>query len=95
MTWQQIGETSLLILGERGGSVKKEDKRQLLSAFGMVGNVGITMVASAVVGLFGGRFLDEKLGISPWATVIGILLGLVAGMWSSYKQVMRKDSSEG
>lgn len=75
--------------------MKKEDKRQLLSAFGMVGNVGITMVASAVVGLFGGRFLDEKLGIAPWATVIGILLGLVSGMWSSYKQVMRKDSSEG
>lgn len=71
-------------------SVKDDDKRQLLAAVGMVGNVGLTMVATALVGLFGGRFIDDKLGSSPWFTIIGILLGLVSGMWSAYRQVVRK-----
>jgi ATP synthase protein I len=70
--------------------MKDDDKRQLLTAFGMVGNVGITMVAAAAVGLFGGRFIDDKLGSSPWFTIIGILSGLISGMWSAYKQVVRK-----
>ncbi|MDT8903751.1 AtpZ/AtpI family protein [Anaeroselena agilis] len=67
--------------------MKRDDRRQLMAAFGMVGNVGIGMVASAAVGLIGGRFIDNWLDSSPWATVIGTLLGLIAGLWSAYKRV--------
>lgn len=69
--------------------VKQEDKRQLLDAFSMVGNIGIGMVAAAAVGLVGGRFIDSWLDSSPWATVIGTLLGLISGLWSAYKRVSR------
>lgn len=71
-------------------SVKEDDKRQLLAAFGMVGNIGLTMAAAAAVGLFGGQFIDDKLDSSPWFTIIGILLGLISGMWSAYKRVVEK-----
>jgi len=73
------------------GLVKQDDKRQLLAALGTVGNVGIGMVAAAAVGLAGGRFIDNWLGSSPWATVIGTLLGLIAGLWSAYKRVARDE----
>lgn len=73
------------------GLVKQDDRRQLLAALGMVGNVGIGMVAAAAVGLVGGRFIDNWLGSSPWATVIGTLLGLIAGLWSAYKKVARDE----
>ncbi len=67
--------------------MKQDDKRQLLAALGTVGNVGISMAVAAAVGLFGGRFIDNWLDTSPWATVIGTLLGLVSGLWSAYKRV--------
>ncbi len=70
-----------------GGLVKQEDKRQLLAALGMVGNVGIGMAVAAALGLFGGRFIDNWLDSSPWATIIGTLLGLISGLWSAYKRV--------
>ncbi len=73
------------------GLVKQEDKRQLLEALGTVGNVGIGMVAAAAVGLFGGRYIDEWLDSSPWATVIGTLLGLISGLWSAYKRVAKDE----
>lgn len=73
------------------GLVKEDDKRQLLEALGMVGNVGIGMVAAAAVGLFGGRYIDSWLDISPWATIIGTLLGLISGLWSAYKRVSRDE----
>jgi len=73
--------------GAEAGLMKKDDKRQLLEALGMVGNVGIGMVAAAAVGLIGGRFIDNWLDSGPWATVIGTLLGLVSGLWSAYKRV--------
>lgn len=73
------------------GLVKQDDRRQLLAALGMVGNVGIGMVAAAAVGLVGGRFIDNWLDSSPWATVVGTLLGLIAGLWSAYKRVARDE----
>lgn len=73
------------------GLVKQDDKRQLLAALSMVGNVGIGMVAAAAVGLFGGRLIDNWLDSSPWGTVVGTLLGLIAGLWSAYKRVARDE----
>lgn len=66
--------------------MKQEDKRQLLEALGTVGNVGIGMVAAAAVGLIGGRLIDNWLDSGPWATVIGVFLGLISGLWSAYKR---------
>ncbi len=71
--------------------MKKDDKRQLMAALGLVGNVGVGMVVAAAVGLFGGRYIDEWLGSSPWATIIGTLLGLISGLWSAYKRVSRDE----
>lgn len=71
--------------------MKQEDKRQLFAALGMVSNIGIGMVAAAAVGLAAGRFIDGWLDSSPWATIIGTLLGLVSGLWSAYKRVARDD----
>ena len=67
--------------------VKKSDKQQVLDAFSLVGSIGLNMVATVVVGLFGGRQLDHWLGTTPWATVLGIVMGMVTGLWATYKRV--------
>jgi ATP synthase protein I len=67
--------------------VKKDNRHQLLDAVALVGGVGISTVATVGVGFFGGRALDMWLGSAPWATIIGIVLGMLTGFWVTYKRV--------
>jgi len=65
---------SIVLLGPRGG-------RQL-SALTRLASVGIEFSISTLVGLLGGRWLDGKLGTTPWLMIVGLLLGVTAGMRS-------------
>lgn len=67
--------------------MKPEDKREILRALGAVSNIGFTLASSTIVGLFLGRWVDNHLHTSPWASVIGIIVGLIAGFWSIYKLI--------
>ncbi|MBP2651096.1 MAG: putative F0F1-ATPase subunit [Firmicutes bacterium] len=68
--------------------MKKDDKRQLMAAFGLVGSMGLSMVATVAVGVLAGRAVDQWLTSSPWGTVVGIILGLLAGLWVTYKRII-------
>lgn len=59
------------------------------SALGTASNIGLTMVATVAVGLFLGRWVDHYLETSPWFTVSGIVLGMLAGLWSTYKKIVK------
>jgi len=61
-----------------------------MDALGMVTSLGFSMAAAVAIGLLAGRWLDDVLGSSPWATVAGIILGMAAGLWSVYKRVLNK-----
>ena len=37
----------------------------------------------------GGRWLDARLGTSPWLTTIGLLLGVVVGMYELARVALR------
>jgi len=67
--------------------VKQEDKRAILKALATFSNLGFTLASSVLVGLFLGRWIDGYLHTSPWALIIGIFVGVIAGFWSIYKQV--------
>ncbi|MBC8015711.1 MAG: AtpZ/AtpI family protein [Sporomusaceae bacterium] len=45
------------------------------------------MISSVVVGIVLGRWADEYFGSQPWATIAGIVLGMITGMWATYKKV--------
>jgi ATP synthase protein I len=71
------------------------------SGWGSVGElaaVGMTMAVAIVLGLAGGYFLDRWLGTSPWLTLIGLGLGIVAAFVSFFRAVKaaerRLDDSE-
>ena len=59
------------------------------SALGVAGNIGLTTVATVAVGLFLGRWADNYCGIFPWFTVSGIVLGMLAGLWATYKKIIK------
>ena len=47
-------------------------------AVAVYGTVGMELVASVLLGLFGGRWLDQRYGTHYWA-LAGFLLGVVLG----------------
>ncbi|MBP2645424.1 MAG: putative F0F1-ATPase subunit [Firmicutes bacterium] len=68
--------------------MEKNDKRQLLAAFSLVGGMGLSMAATVAAGVFLGRVVDNWLGLSPWGTVAGVIIGMAAGIWSTYKRII-------
>ncbi len=68
--------------------------RSDLKGLGDYGTVGLELVISILVGFLGGRWLDGKLGTHGWLTLIGLLLGTVAGFRSLYRAAvkMRKET---
>jgi ATP synthase protein I len=63
--------------------------RRDMSGLGDYGTVGLELVLSILLGFFGGRWLDGKLGTNGWLTVIGFLFGTAAGFRSLYRAAVR------
>lgn len=59
-----------------------EPKRHEESAIGGVGLAALMagqLIAFIVVGFLLGHWLDGVFGTAPWLTVIGVLVGIIAG----------------
>lgn len=50
-----------------------------------IGVLGWIIVTPAMVGLFAGRWIDERSGTGLFWTAPLLILGLVAGCWSAWK----------
>ncbi len=55
-------------------------------AFALVG-IGSYLAASIVLPTLLGHFLDARWGTDPALTLLGLLLGLVIGMYGAYTQL--------
>ncbi|MGH7263311.1 MAG: AtpZ/AtpI family protein [Candidatus Rokuibacteriota bacterium] len=66
----------------------RADRRRLRQLAALSG-VGLALVVSTVLGLWGGYVLDGWLGTSPWLTLIGLLLGIAAGFVNLFRAVGR------
>ncbi len=68
----------------------KDNKNSVISAFSMATSIGFQIVATIAVGLFCGRFADTYFGTAPWLTVAGIMIGITAGVWATYKRIINQ-----
>jgi formate hydrogenlyase subunit 3/multisubunit Na+/H+ antiporter MnhD subunit len=60
--------------------------------------LGFEIVMPVIVGVFGGRWLDGKLGTGPWLLLTGTVLGIAAGFLNFFAAVLprgRHDSGDG
>ncbi len=74
------------VLG-RAGSVRRLDT-SMLQALAVASQMGIILGAAVVVGLLLGSWLDSLLGTGPVFAIIGSLIGLAAGVYSSAQLAM-------
>lgn len=63
--------------------------RKQLKALGEVSTIGIEMAVSVIVGVMGGKWLDEKFGTGSVFELLGLFAGLAAAFRSLYR-VARK-----
>jgi ATP synthase protein I len=47
--------------------------------------VGLTLVISTVLGLWGGYALDRWLGSAPWLMLVGLVLGIASGFVNLFR----------
>ena len=67
--------------------------QQYWKGIGSYGTVGLELALSVLVGLLGGRWLDDKLGTGGWLTAVGLGFGLAAGaraVWRALQQANRE-----
>jgi ATP synthase protein I len=69
--------------------MRSRDVTDTMTALALVTQLGVIMFACILVGLLGGRFLDEWLNTSPWLTIVLVLAGVGGGMVAVYRMVMK------
>lgn len=63
--------------------------RTAVTAFSLVGQVGLIMFASVAIGLFGGMYLDRWLGTEPILLIVLIIVGVVSGFRTVYMMIKK------
>ena len=57
-------------------------------------SLGIEFVASILLCLFAGRWLDGKLGTEPMLMLVGVFVGAAAGFYHFFQTVLRLQEAE-
>lgn len=59
-------------------------------SYARYGALGVQMVASIVVFILMGRWLDGLMsGETPWCTVAGAMLGIAGALWFLFKETRK------
>ena len=66
----------------------KKEYKELFNGLQVATTVGFYLLSSVIAGIFLGRLADGHFGSQPWATIIGIILGMIAGLYTTYKKIV-------
>lgn len=60
-----------------------------LRAFALASSISIQFAASVVVGWWIGNYLDQRWHTAPWLGLLGLLLGIGAGVYGIVRLLSR------
>lgn len=72
----------------------RKEEESIGRGLGLAARVGTEFVAATAVGAFFGYLLDRFLGTWPWLLILGMFLGLAAGMLNVYRLAQRTSEEE-
>jgi len=64
---------------------KKGKKRSELRQLGLLGTIPMLLASGPLIGFFGGRWLDSKLGTEPFLMIVLLALGFAASIKETIK----------
>ena len=67
-----------------------DDIKSIISNLGLVTQLGLVVVLCLVIGLFCGYLADKWTQHGSIFKMLGIILGLGAGLWQAYRLIMEK-----
>lgn len=73
------------------------EAREAMRTVGRVSAVGMELGGAVIGSLLLGWWADSKLGTSPWLTLLGLLIGSIAGfkaVYSAAKLMQKQAESE-
>lgn len=62
-----------------------EDSNKTLKGLGLASQIGFSTIVPILIGVYIGRFLDEKMGTRSIFSIIFIILGAILGFIALYK----------
>ncbi len=71
-----------------------ESNYRWMRAAAQAASIPLLIGIATGIGVLAGRWLDGKLGTSPWLTVILTLLGLAAGLYESVMILIKVTRNE-
>lgn len=71
--------------------MEKKEVKEIFYYFGLVTQIGLTMVGSILVGFAVGYYLDKYLNLGKLILVFFIFIGIGAGFFNAYKLIMSKE----
>lgn len=70
--------------------MRKQDKQELYRAFGLATSIGLNMAVMLGLGIWLGIQFDQWLDSTPLGAAVGIIVGMIAALWTTYKKVLNK-----
>ncbi|WP_246944450.1 AtpZ/AtpI family protein [Bacillus pinisoli] len=71
-----------------------QKNRHPLHAMALMTAILSQLVGSILIGIFGGRWIDQMIGTFPLFLIIGLLVGLAAGVFAMLRLVSHYFSGE-
>ena len=71
-----------------------EDSRSALASAGRFAGLGFQLLASILLFLYLGQWLDRRLGTDPLFLYVGVFTGAAAAIYSMYRSLMAEQRRE-
>lgn len=68
--------------------LENNEKNESWSAVSLAWELGYTIAIPLVVLALLGRYLDKRLGTTPWLLLAGILISIALSSWLVYKKTL-------
>ena len=75
----------------KGSMQRPDDSDDLrpLRALALMSEIGFGIAIPILLGVFGGNYIDERLGTGGLFLVGGVLLGVASGMYNAYRLIAK------